>query len=138
MNSLEKKMFFLPRKLFIKKDKLFMTFNLSVIPRDMEITLMLLYIPLPGFPTATKVYVKEIKDKWSKKSIKKGNLPPRSPSIYSFFSAPQEKLLEINVTYFREKWRLKVDENYGIYIRLKNRQLQYLEDDPPYLVLNTI
>ncbi|MFZ7102539.1 MAG: DNRLRE domain-containing protein [Peptococcaceae bacterium] len=138
MNSLEKKMFFLPNRLFIKKDKLFLAFNLSVIPRDMDVTSMFLYIPLPGYATSTNVYVKEITSRWSEKSLKKGSTPTRSGLLQLISCPPKQDTLNINVTNLHPKWRLKRKNNHGIYIRFKNQNIKHLESNPPYLVIDTI
>jgi hypothetical protein len=131
-------MFFLPNRLFVKQDKLFISFNLSVIPRDMDVTFMAIHLPLLSFSTTTKVYVKEITAGWSEKSMKKGSFPPRSNMLQLLKCSPGQDELIINVTDFRKKWRLKKKQNYGIHVRLKDKQIKYLEDNPPYLVIDTI
>ncbi|SCY57674.1 hypothetical protein [Alkaliphilus peptidifermentans] len=138
MSSLEKKMFFLPNKLFIRKDRIYVSFNLSVIPSDMKVTFMELHIPLIKLSKATNVYVKEITGGWSEKMMKKGIFPPRSKLLKQMKCNGRQDNLIIDVTIFRSKWRLKKKLNHGIYVKLKDTNIKYLEENPPYLIIDTI
>jgi len=104
----------------------------------MNVTYMVLHIPLPSFSTSTKVYVKEITARWSEKSMKKGSFPSRSNLLQLINCPSKQDELIINVTNFREKWRLKRKYNHGIYVKVKNKNIKYLEANPPYLVIDTI
>lgn len=131
-------MFFLPQELFIKGDRFYVMFNLSVIPKDMNITLMRLHIPLLDNPDKLPVRIKEIRKKWSEKSLKKGKLPSLASKIYKPQTIYQNKELILDLTQFSTKWRVTSKENFGICIRLKSIDLKSLNNTPPYLIIDTI
>ncbi len=136
MSSLEKKMFFLPNKFYVVRNKLFVSFNLKVIPRDMKVTHTVLHLTLPKPKSSTKVYLKEIKTHWDKESIEKGILPQLSKTRRYFKTTAEQKELAINVTALSMKWLKKNKYNHGIYIKIKNaRKNKYYY---PYLITDTI
>ncbi|WP_157047281.1 hypothetical protein [Alkaliphilus metalliredigens] len=124
--------------MFIKKDKLFVSFNLAGIPRDMNVTSMVLHVPLLSFSTSTTVYIKEITTGWSEKAMKKGDFPLRSKEKQILKCAPGQEEIIIDMTGFEKKWRLKERDNYGIYIRLKNKDIKYIKSNPTFLIIDTI
>lgn len=138
MVSLEKKMFFLPYKLYAKKDKLLVSFNLAVIPKDMKVKAIELHIPLIKSNEAHIVKVAEITEGWSEETIKLVGIPKERRVVQIVKSIPQQRELIINVTAFHKKWRVKKDNNYGVLVSIKNLDLGYLENKPPFLVVDTI
>ncbi len=138
MASLEKKMFFLPSRLAVSKDRIYVAFNLSVVPRDMAITSMSLHIQLPKFYKPSTITISPLISGWSEASIKKGILPARSKTIQQLKFIPGKREQLINVAAYKTKWRQRKLGNHGIYICFKDKQLQYVLTHPPYLVIDTI
>ena len=138
MSSLEKKMFFLPNRLSLTREELFVSFNLTVIPPDMDVISMALHIQLPKMIKPSIVYVNEIIAGWSEKSTKKGIFPPRCKNSDLLICSPGQKELIIDVTAYKTKWRLNREQNYGIYVRFKNKNNISIKNNPPYLVIDTI
>ncbi|OEH86529.1 hypothetical protein BHU72_13030 [Desulfuribacillus stibiiarsenatis] len=138
MPSLEKKMFFLPYKLFVRQSRLYIAFNLSVIPRDMEITSMYLHVQLPKHHTPTTVYLKRLLTYWDEASLRNGIVPSRSQKARLLRYTPEQTELIINVTNYRNLWRKRKKNNHGIYLWAKGKNFKYIESNPPYLVLETI
>lgn len=139
MISLEKKMFFLPNKYFIRGNTLFIAFNLSAIPRDMSVVSMALHVQLPRLQTSTIVTAREIVSAWNIRSMKKGATPLRFKKIFvQTKHAANRPEWTVNVTPFHRKWRSPSKGNHGLHITFKNRNLTYLVKHPPYLVLDTI
>jgi hypothetical protein len=131
-------MFFLPNRLSITREELFVSFNLTVIPPDMDVISMALHIQLPKMIKPSIVYVNEIIAGWSEQSIKKGIFPPRCKDFELLHCSPGQKELIINVTAYKTKWRFNKKHNHGIYIRFENKNIIRIKNNPPYLVIDTI
>ncbi|KAB3537315.1 hypothetical protein F8154_03220 [Alkaliphilus pronyensis] len=138
MTSLEKKMFFIPKNLAVRKDRLYISFNLSVIPKDMKVLSIQLHIPFHNKKKPKKTYIKELTSDWSPKKIRDGINPNKSKVLIGLQQQLKENELIIDTTLFKDKWRLSNKNNYGIYVRITNDNLSYLINNPPYLVIDTI
>jgi len=136
--SLEKKMFLIPSRLSVYKDKIFVYFKLVGIPPDMKITSMYVNIPLIKAKESFVVDVREITSDWSPKDINKGDFPSRSKVKKILKGLPNKTELRIDVTEFKKKWRNDKKLNFGIYIKMKNKDIKYIENNPPYLIIDTI
>ncbi len=138
LSSLEKKMFFLPNRLFVQGYRLFVSFNIAVIPVDMNVLFIAFHALLPKISRSAVMYVKEITADWNEKSIKNGIFPPCTNTRYLPCYPGQDELI-IDITAFNLKWRFKNKENYGIYLKLKTGEaVHFPEDNPPYLIVDTI
>ena len=131
-------MYILPRRFFVMKDKLFVSFNLSNIPRDMKITSVELHLPFRSSTVPANVYIKEITSRWNENGIKIGRFPTLSKIRRVLKCYPRQKELVANITLLGKKWYTKHAYNYGIFIKVENKNIKYLENDPPFLIIDTI
>ncbi|NLP38058.1 MAG: hypothetical protein GX357_10425 [Firmicutes bacterium] len=131
-----KSMLFLPRKLANYRNKIFLAFDLSAVPPDMQIIFMTLYLPLFGNKDDLSVIsVRTIKEKWSPKRINVGKIPGCSAPLKLQYQNEQTQL-SVNVTRFRQKWRRK---NYGLCLELNiDKSLIHFGNQNPYLLLSAI
>jgi|GEM_PF-2472325 len=137
MISLEKKMFILPNRFYAMRDYLFVSFNLGNVPRDMKVTAMNLHVPLIIAKEDTTIYIKEIGGGWTERGIEKGQIPKFTKAKKVLKTKPKQKELVINVSGFMIKWNSK-QNNHGIFIKLENKSTKYLEENPPFLIVDTI
>jgi hypothetical protein len=133
LQSLEKKTFLLPQDYYAMRDRIFVQFNLSVIPRDMTIKTVTLHLPLPKISKPTRVYVKEILGHWDGARPKVGR-PTGSRILQKVNCIPGQDELTLSIARLVKKG--KRGANTGIYVRVKNVRL--CQTNPPYLVLETI
>jgi hypothetical protein len=131
-------MFFLPNRLSLTREELFVSFNLAVIPPDMDVISMALHIQLPKMIKPSIVYVNQIIAGWSEESMGKGVFPPRSKDFQILNCSPGQVELIIDVTAYKKKWRLNKKHNHGIYVKFINKNIISIKNKPPYLVIDTI
>lgn len=75
---------------------------------------------------------------WSEKEIKDGYFPPRTKEKQILKCSPKQEEILADISKFGNKWRVSRKHNYGIYIRLKNVNIEYVENNPPFLIIDTI
>ncbi|MCC5912511.1 MAG: DNRLRE domain-containing protein [Clostridiaceae bacterium] len=120
------------------KDKLLVSFNLVNIPRDMKITSVKFHLPLSGSAVSTNVYIKEITSRWSENGVKVGKVPTLSKTKKIVRLYPKQKELVINMTLAGKKWYSNYKTNHGIFVRVEKTDINYLKDNPPFLIIDTI
>jgi len=129
-----KKMLFLPRKLGYYHQKIFLAFDLSAVPPDMQIISMDLYLPHAGGKSSPHVKaIRKIEEQWHPKGIKQGILP-RCSSLLKFQYKTEQNRISINLAGFRRKWRKK---NNGLCLEC-NAFTTLPQKHLPYLILSTI
>lgn len=140
MHSLEKKMFFLPNRLHARQNRLFVSFNIAVIPVDMDVNAAYIQLPLQKMTKPASLYVKEIVSGWSEAGIRRGKIPTRSKRVHQkIFCIPGQAEILIDIQAFQHKWRHESRKNHGIYFFLKsNNAIEFTEERPPFLVVDTI
>jgi hypothetical protein len=131
-------MFFLPNRLSLTRKEVFVSFNLAVIPPDMDVISMALHIELPKLIKPSIVYVHEIMGGWSEESTRTGIYPPRSKNYKLLICTPEQKELIIDVTTYKKKWRLKKKLNWGIYVEFHSKNTISIKMKRPYLIVDTI
>lgn len=139
MGSLEKKMFFVPNRLFIAGKEMYVSFNIANIPSDMETREMTLYIPLQPVSggqgkTLQAAVVREILTAWDEATIKTNR--PRVGSFLSFHSTSDT--ISIDVQPYAHPWRFNSYDNHGVYVQLTQKQADFLQETVPWLVVSTI
>lgn len=138
MDSLEKSMFFIPNRLHVLGKEMYVSFNIAVIPTDMEVSSMLLYVPLPAGSIETKMYLYEIISAWDEHSII--NVCPafiRNKNIGHRCSETNEGWFDLK--HYTQAWRFDSLENHGVFVQLESLDhLSFSEEQPPYLIVNTI
>lgn len=138
MPSLEKKMFFLPSRLAIIRDRIYVSFALSSIPKDMDIKTMYLHIQLPVYRKATTIKVNRVTTTWSETSISEANRPALSKKSRAYKFIPLTSEQVIDVTHFKKNWRRVRRYNHGVCVQFKGKKtLQYIDNHPPFLVVGT-
>lgn len=108
------------------------------IPRDMRVTSTILHLPLLKSVTPINAYMKEIITAWNEKGIKVGNFPTCSTVKQILKCAPMQRELVVDITPFGKKWILSRKYNHGIYIELEKKNIKYLENNPPFLIVDTV
>jgi len=120
------------------RDKLFVSFNLANIPRDMKVTSVEIHLPLRSSTVSSNIYIKEITSRWSEKEIKVGKLPTLSKAKRILRTHPKQKELVVNMTLAGKRWYSNYKTNHGIFVKIEKKNIEYLENDPPFLIINTI
>lgn len=139
MVSLEKTMFFLPTKYKIVDSKVYVAYNLLVIPTDMNITNMTLKIPLPPLPYDTHIVIRRLASRWSEKDLDKGNFPAVTLVIFEGKVPIGQSELSIDLSLFKDKWAKDRRKNNGILIQYKKiRDENFVRENPPYLIVDTL
>lgn len=136
MNTIEKKVLLLPARSAIWGNSLYLTFSITAIPPDMDITMIFLHLPIPHVQP-TDAEVREVKMNWAAKKIRAGYLPRCSKQLKSIPVSGNADELIFDVTMFNKIWRLRKKKNYGICVRIKNRVLTKTKINP-YLIAFTI
>ncbi len=136
--SLEKKMYILPNRFFIMNNKLFVSFNLSNIPRDMTVTSVEFHLPLINLKSTTNIHIKEIISRWNEKELKSGKLPIFSKERRILKARPNQKELIADMTLLGKRWYLSHKMNHGIFVMVEKKNMKYLEKNPPFLIIDTI
>lgn len=131
-------MFLLPSRLFVVKNTLFVSFNMGNIPRDMRVTSTVFHLPLLKSVTPINVYIKEIVTGWNEKGIEKGIFPTCSTIKQVLKCSPRQRELVVDITPLGKKWILSRKYNHGIYIELEKKNIKYLENNPPFLIVDTV
>lgn len=130
-------MFFLPRVIYTKRNKVFLKFDLSPIPKDMNTLRIKLHIPPPDANTPISGILKGIKSKWRVKKIRKGVTPIYSHKYLKINSNSMDNTIQVVVTKYSKTWREPLKNNTGIYLRLKKQRTKYLRKEIPYLIVTT-
>ncbi|PYZ97565.1 hypothetical protein CR205_02925 [Alteribacter lacisalsi] len=134
--SLEKKMLFIPNRYKTRYRKLYVSFNLAVIPSDMNVTKMTLHVPLPHLPYPVTARVKKITSGWSEAESK---LPTESAVLQRLPCQPGQTELIIDLSGFMHAWQRKSRQNHGVTVRIPNLPHKAFHDhQPPYLLVDTI
>lgn len=136
--NLEKKVFFLARRVVFDKHYIYLRFDLSAIPQDMQIQRMILHLPLSDSPFPRKVSIREILGPWRKKGIKAGKFPQNSELRLVHECMPEVSEALIDVTEFSAKWRRPPKKNHGIKVEIREFGEEHLHQNPPYLIVDSI
>lgn len=131
-------MYILPNRFFIIKDKLFVSFNLSNIPRDMKITSVEFHLPLLRSIASNNIYIKEITSRWNENGLKTGKIPTLSKAKKILRPNPRKKELVVNMTLVGKQWYSNHKMNHGIFVKIEKKNMKYLENNPPFLIIDTI
>ena len=139
MISLEKNMYLLPNRFFLRdNDKLFVSFNLSSVPQDMVITAMQINIPTQ-LTAAAALQIFKILDGWDVGAMAVGHVPP--VELMKTTDIPEQtREFQVEVLQFAIPWRLDSFNNHGICILVPHLLVPALfsESAPPSLVITTV
>lgn len=139
MVSLEKTMFFLPVKYKIIDNKVYVSFNLLVIPIDMTITKMILNIPLSKAQQGSIVTIRKVASNWNERNLSEGKFPAVTNVLHESKITGKESELVVDLTIFKDSWHKVGRKNYGIVIIFnKIRDKIFLEENSPYLIVETL
>lgn len=139
--NLEKSMLFIPNRLYARADELYVSFNIAVIPEDMDIVRLSLRLQLPECGEALSLSIHAIAEPWDEQSI--GERLPRidHQSSQIGFAPPSSPEPSFDVTHMADEWRRRSDCNHGLYVRLHGDaggEAAFSEERPPYLLADTL
>lgn len=142
--NLEKSMLFIPNRLHVRPDELYVSFNIAVIPEDMDVVRLSLRLQLPERSGALSLSVHAIAEAWDEQSIR--NWLPRLNQQPIRISIDPPDLADsvdpaVQVTHFAEQWRFRSDHNHGLCVRLHGAVSEdggFSEERPPYLLADTL
>jgi len=138
MTSLEKYMFFIPNRWTVRRDEIYMSFNISNIPEDMEVTSMELVLPLPEGVTEGKLWLQAVSSAWEEKNLSVTR-PALAVSEASLSVAPDMTEARFSLTHYAFPWRFRSFENHGVYVRVDALEGNWFEEEtPPYLLVATV
>lgn len=135
--NLEKKMFFLPNRLFVQGNEAYLSFNIAVIPADMAVVSMKLTLLVTGNPGST-LMVQQIASGWDEGLMQGGYRPPLKGVPLSVAFPPGAREIEVDITPFQQEWRFQSLENHGVKAWTGSTSAHFREQDPPYLVVTTL
>lgn len=137
LDLLEKSMLFIPNRLFIRENGIYVSFNIAGIPSDMLVTSMTIKIPLSE-GTEGILHLHEITAGWDEQYIKEV-LPAYSPAINAMHVSSEMPEASFALTRFSHPWRFRSLENHGVYITLESvKRVAFSERHMPYLLVNTV
>ncbi|TXK84646.1 hypothetical protein [Paenibacillus sp. N3.4] len=138
MDSLEKSMLFIPNRLFVFEKEMYVSFNIAVIPTDMDVTSMTLFVPLPAGSTEISLQLHEITTAWDEQYIR--NVCPAyilNKNEGRLSSETNEGRFDLNN--YIQAWRFDSLENHGVFLQLHSLgHLSFSEETPPYLLVITV
>lgn len=138
MESLEKKMLFIPNRFFASRKDLYVSFNIAVIPADMTVTSMAVHIPLPALGTGATVHLHAIAAPWDEQSIRTVR-PACSPAVNVMYVPAGTREARFAVEAMSHNWRFRSLENHGLYVRLDTgAPCAFSPVQPPYLLAGTV
>ncbi|WP_044481812.1 hypothetical protein [Paenibacillus antibioticophila] len=136
MNILEKSMLFIPNRYSAQGKEIYVSYNISVIPEDMEVLSMKLVVTAHVPATGTLV-LREIKHGWDEQYIMKAR--PTCTEIRDTVAISRVKEAEFDLTRLSGPWRFDSHNNHGIYVVLESEDdASFLLEDPPYLLVGTM
>ncbi|WP_435924341.1 hypothetical protein [Paenibacillus sp. DYY-L-2] len=136
MNTLEKSMLFIPNRYSVHGKEMFVSFNIAVIPEDMEVLSMNLIVPVSA-PATGKLHLREIQQGWDEQHI--WTARPSCTEIKDFVLISGGMQGGFDVTRLSKPWRFGSIDNHGVYVSLESDDAaSFLLEDPPYLLVSTI
>lgn len=136
MNTLEKSMLFIPNRYSVHEKEMFVSFNIAVIPEDMEVLSMNLIVPVSA-PAAGKLHLREVEQGWDEQQIE--TVRPSCTEIKDFALISGAMQAGFDLTRFSRPWRFDSLNNHGLCISLESDDdASFLLEDPPYLLVGTI
>lgn len=140
MNSLEKCMFFIPNRLFVDRDEMFVSFNIASIPTDMEINRLTLHVPLKHVLESkgkSSMLIEEIDSGWDVALVSQGFRPAHSKRIAKVQLFPSQEAI-VDLSEYEAPWRFKSIKNHGVYVKLSGSKADFFAENVPYLIVATI
>lgn len=138
MESLVKTMFFIPNRLRVFGNQMYVSFNIAVIPTDMEVVSMMLYVPMSAKSVKSDLYLYKIDTAWDEQSIE--DVRPtyiRKKKEGHVSSVTKEG--RFNLKRYMHDWRFDSLENHGVFLRSESSDpLTFSVEDPPYLIVKTL
>lgn len=134
---IKKMIFFIPSRICVLRNNIFLSFNPSVIPPDMKITSAFVHVPLASVNKVVHAYIIDIKSDWNASSLKKGKLPVFETGFRQVTLAAGEKVLVIDVLDKCKKWRTK-KYNRGFCIQVLPARAVNPRVTKPYLLAETM
>lgn len=139
MASLEKMMFFIPNRLFVEGHHLYVSFNIAVIPDDMQVTTMILHVPLPAGTKGGKLSVHEIRQGWDERLMGDGYRPKTTAAVKRVRLKGKEGEARVDLSKLAEKWRRDHLDNHGVYLRLHaSGPAAFTREQPPYVIIASL
>ncbi len=138
--SLEKCMFFLPNRLTIRLDKIFVSFDISAIPVDMHVTRMVLRLPLPAADIPNRMLLAQlIASGWDEQLMQTGFQPPHPVTLVHKMVDPSLIEEEVDLTQYAYQWRFNSISNHGVYLELINHGgVTFSNNTCPFLIVETL
>jgi len=135
--SLEKTMLFLPKRLKVHQNNLYVCFNLSPIPEDMVVTSMVLHIPLPPRAGQTVLLLHEVMEPWE--DGKAGHTPPLLSHVLEKIVVPAETE-EGQLAVPPNRWQpLRNSETNGLFVTIETKEgVGFSGNEPPFLLVGTL
>ncbi len=129
-------MLFIPNRYSVHGKELFVSYNIAVIPEDMEVQSMKLIVTLNA-PTAGTLHVQEIEQGWDEQHIAK--VRPSCTEIKDSIIVSGANEGGFDLTRLSGRWRFDSQNNHGIYVSLESADgTSFLLEDPPYLLVSTL
>lgn len=129
-------MLFIPNRYSAHGKEIYVSYNISVIPEDMEVLSMKLVVTAHVPATGTLV-LREITHGWDEQYILKAR--PTSTEIRDTVVILGVKEAEFDLTRLSGPWRFDSHNNHGVYVVLESEDdASFLLEDPPYLLVGTM
>jgi hypothetical protein len=136
--SLEKSMFFVPNRLYVRGKEMFVSFNIAPIPGDINVTGMHMHVQVPVHSSSVSILVKEIGGGWDEGLMTTGYAPPHENIITHASYQPNDSECVIDLNAFAHRWRFDSLQNHGVYVKLLDQAgLVFTFEKPPFLVVVT-
>lgn len=136
MNTLEKSMLFIPNRYSVHGKELFVSFNIAVIPQDMEVLSMNLIVSFSA-PATGSLHLREIEQGWDERHII--TVRPSCTEIKDSVAVTGVGEGGFDLTRLSGPWRFDSLNNHGVYVCLESADAaSFLLENPPYLLVGTL
>lgn len=109
--------FFIPNRLFVQDNEMYVSFNIAGIPSDMEVTSMILYVPLPEVSSEVRLDLHEIVAAWDEQSVTHVR-PVYTQARSKGYFCSETKEGSFALEHLAHPWRSHSLENHGVYVRV--------------------
>jgi hypothetical protein len=135
MTSLENFMLFVPNRYHVEGRELHVSFNIAVIPSDMNVTSMRLSVPLPALSSPTTISCQEIAQGWDEQSILSAK-PAKRPVRETVSVVPGMEEVHFELPDLIVPWRFRSLDNHGVHLAIQDAVSPPFQlENPPYLVV---
>lgn len=115
---------------------MFVSYNIAVIPEDMEVLSMKLIVTASA-PVTGNLILREIGHGWDEQYILKAR--PSCSEIKDTIAVSGAREVDFDLTALSGPWRFDSHSNHGVFVQIESdNDVSFVLEDPPYLLVVTM